>query len=99
MKRLILCLATAVLAGAFLSSAAPASAAGGCATHAEYDNLEWGLSTDQVQNRFETNGWFINTTGNFFKRGYDACWTNERKVVIWYSLSLGVSDHWDIRDR
>lgn len=79
--------------------ALPSASAEGCVSRAEYDNLVWGLTTDQVRDRFETNGWWIATGDDFFRRGYDPCWTNDRKVVIWYDLQLGLSDHWDIRDR
>jgi hypothetical protein len=80
---------------------APVHASGGCVTHSEYDNLVWGLSTDQVQNRFETNGWFIGYTddNDFFKRGYPTCWSDDRKVVIFYDAFIGLTDHWDVRDR
>lgn len=76
-----------------------ADAGGGCVSHNEYDSLDWGLSTEQVGNRFETNGWFIATGSDFFKRGYDTCWDDTRKVVVWYSLDNGLSDHWDVRDK
>lgn len=92
-------IAAAALTAALVAVPAPANAVGGCVTHNEYDSLEWGLSTDQVQNRFETNGWLIGVGDNFFRRGYDACWANDRKVVIWYALDNGLSDHWDIRDQ
>lgn len=72
---------------------------GGCVTHGEYDALDWGLSTDQVQNRFDTNGWYIATGDDFVRRGYDTCWAGDRKIVVWYDLNLGLSDHWDVRDR
>ena len=76
-----------------------AEAVDGCATRGEYDNLIWGLSDEQVRNRFETNGWFIGSGDDFWKRGYDACWDNDRKVVIWYAFDNGLTDHWDIRDK
>lgn len=97
MKRTLLAL---VLAVPFLTWASPAHA-DGCASHGEYDNLEWGLTTTQVANRFDTSGWTMGLTddGDFFKRGYDTCWAADRKIVVWYSVSLGVSDHWDVRDR
>lgn len=71
----------------------------GCATHADYDSLMQGLSSDQVANRLETDGWFIATGQTFYKRGYAACWDSTRKVVVWYLLSTGLSDHWDVRDQ
>ena len=80
---------------------APAAAADGCVSHGEYDGLVWGLTVDQVQTRFDTNGWFMGITDNenFFKRGYDTCWDGSKKVVVWYDLDLGLSDHWDVRDQ
>lgn len=90
-----------VLAAALvLVLSAPPAAADGCASRAEYDNLSWGLSTTQVANRFETNGSYIgiSATGLFFKRAYDPCWTDTKKIVIWYDLDIGLTDHWDIRD-
>lgn len=77
-------------------SAVTAEVSGGCVTHGEYDSLDWGLSTDQVANRFDTNGWLIAVGEDFFRRGYNACWTSDR-VVVWYDLNLGLSDHWDVR--
>ena len=97
MKRILTLVAA--LAFAAVTIPVPAQAAEGCATRNEYDNLEWGLSPQQVSNRFETNGWFIATGDQFYKRGYDACWDPGRKVVVWYSLDLGLSDHWDVRDQ
>lgn len=70
----------------------------GCVTHGEFDALDWGLSTDQVANRFDTNGWLIAAGDEFFRRGYSTCWDTGRKVVVWFDLNLGLSDHWDIRD-
>lgn len=96
MRKLIGFLVLGILAVAI---PVPASAAGGCATRGEYDNLVWGLSADQVQSRFETNGWYISTGDEFFKRGYNACWDDDRKIVIWYDLNLGLTDHWDVRDQ
>lgn len=96
--KLTLILAAAVAATALTG---PAAAADGCATHGEYDSLEWGLSTTQVSNRLDTSGWFIGITDNenFFKRGYNTCWDGGRKIVVWYDLDLGLSDHWDVRDK
>ena len=78
--------------------AAPAQASSGCVTRGEYDRLEWGLTPNQVENRFETNGWLIDVNDSWVKRGYNPCWDDgDRKVVIWYDITVGLSDHWDVR--
>lgn len=89
----------AFLAAPFPAAEGAVAETAGCVTHGEYDTLEWGLSADQVQNRFDTNGWLIATGDDFFRRGYEPCWDSTRKVVVWYDLALGLSDHWDVRDR
>lgn len=70
-----------------------------CASHAEYDSLMWGLSTDQVASRLDSNGSFlgISSSGNFFKRSYNICWSPDKKAVVWYDINIGISDHWDTR--
>ena len=85
--------AVALLGG--LLTAAPAVAdTPGCASRGEYDNMTRFLSTGQVAGRFDTNGVLLGTGAERFKRGYDACWTNERRVVVWYNLDTGLSDDW-----
>lgn len=70
----------------------------GCVSMSEYNNMDRYLTTGQVANRFDTNGWYINTGPERFKRGYDPCWTNQRKVVVWYDLTTGLSDDWAVQD-
>ena len=92
-------LLVAVLLGGSLAAASPATAAtAGCVTHGEFDNMERFLSTGQVAGRFETNGVYLGSGPDRFRRGYDACWTNERRVVVWYSLTTGLSDDWAMQD-
>lgn len=81
-----------------LLSGSAAADTPGCVSHAEYDNLDRGLSVQQVSGRFDTNGWYIGATGDRFRRGYDPCWSDTRKVVVFYSLTNGLSVDWDIRD-
>ena len=90
---------TAVLTCAALLPATPATAdTPGCVSHVEYDNTEKYLSTQQIAGRYDTNGWYIGSGPERFRRGYDACWAPDRIVVVWYSLTTGLSDDWDVRD-
>jgi hypothetical protein len=91
MKHLLGC----ALMGALLTIAAPADAAG-CVSRAEYDNTTRYLSVGQIAGRYDTNGWYIGSDDDEFRRGYNACWTDDR-VVVWYSLSTGWSTRWDVR--
>lgn len=92
-------LAAATLATVALTGIPTATAdTPGCVSHAEYDNMIRGLSVGQVADRFDTNGWFIGSGEERFRRGYEPCWTDTRKVVVWYSLTTGLSVDWDIRD-
>lgn len=80
---------------------APSSAAAdtpGCVSHVEFDNMEKFLSVGQVAGRFDTNGWYIGSGEERFRRGYEACWTDERKVVVWFDLTTGLSDDWATRE-
>jgi len=71
----------------------------GCVSRGEYENLVVNLSEGQVANRFDTNGWFIGTGDHTYRRGYTTCWApNDRKVVVWYDLSDGLTSRWDVRD-
>lgn len=70
----------------------------GCVSRAEYDDMTRFLSVGQVAGRFDTNGWYIGSGEERFRRGYEPCWTDTRKVVVWYSLTTGLSVDWDIRD-
>lgn len=72
----------------------------GCVSHAEYDGLERGLTPGQVAARFDTNGSFRGSGDAFFSRNYNPCWDNpgDKRVVVWYALDNGLSDHWDVRD-
>lgn len=92
-------LAAAALASTGLLPAYPATAdTPGCVSRGEYDNMERLLSVDQVRGRFDTNGVYIASSEERFRRGYDACWTNARRVVVIYSLNTGLSVDWDVRD-
>lgn len=91
----------AALLGPLLTVAASAPAAAdtpGCASHGEVDNLFRGLSTSQVAGRLDTNGWYIGSGENYFRRGYAVCWDDNRKLVAWYSLDNGLLADWDVRD-
>lgn len=70
----------------------------GCVSHGEFDNMERFLSTGQVAGRFDTNGTYLGSGDDRFRRGYDACWTDDRRVVVWYSLNTGLSDDWATRE-
>lgn len=89
--------ALSLIAGLLVGSVAAADTPG-CVSHAEYDNLIRGLSVGQVAGRFDTNGWYIGSGPDRFRRGYEPCWNDTRKVVVWYSLTTGLSDDWAIRD-
>jgi hypothetical protein len=91
-------LAPLLLTCAVLLPASATADTPGCVSHAEYDNMQRLLSTDQVAGRFDTNGWYIGSGEERWRRGYDPCWTDTRKVVVWYSLNTGLSDDWAIRD-
>lgn len=70
-----------------------------CVSHGEYDNMEVGLTPTQVYVRFDIFGTYLGDTDTGkFKRGYDACWTNERRVVVWYSYDTNDSVYWAMRD-
>jgi hypothetical protein len=94
MKRL---LAATLLVG-LMTPAAPAGAAENCVTHNEYDNMVRLLTVGQVANRFDTNGVYLGAGPERWRRGYDACWTNERRVVVWFSFTTGLSDDWAMQD-
>lgn len=70
----------------------------GCVSHTEFDNMERFLSVGQVAGRFDTNGVYLGSGDDRFRRGYDACWTDDRRVVVWYSLTTGLSDDWATRE-
>lgn len=76
-----------------------ASATEGCVTHGEYENMTKYLSVGQVAGRWETSGWYIGAGEERFRRGYRACWSDDRMVVVWYRFNSGLSDDWAIRDR
>jgi hypothetical protein len=89
----------AVLTAAYICAPAAAVAdTPGCVSHAEFDNMDRFLSTQQVAGRFDTNGWYIDSGPDRFRRGYATCWADDRKVVVWYSLNTGLSDDWAVRD-
>jgi hypothetical protein len=90
-------LAGVVLLGGLLT-ASPASATQGCVTHAEVDAMTKYLSVGQVASRWETNGWYIGAGDARFRRGYPACWSSDRIVVVWYRYNTGWSDDWAVRD-
>lgn len=95
MKRLAVLLMTSV---ALVPTSAAMADTPGCVSRAEFDNMERGLSAGQVAGRFDTNGVYLGSGEERFRRGYDACWTNERRVVVWYSLTTGLSDDWATRE-
>jgi hypothetical protein len=89
----------AVLIAAYLCAPATAVAdTPGCVSHGEYDNMERFLSAQQVAGRFDTSGVYLGSGPERFRRGYDACWTDTRRVVVWYSLNTGLSDDWAVQD-
>lgn len=70
-----------------------------CVSHMEFDNMTWGLTPSQVYNRFDVFGFYMGDTADGeFKRGYNACWTDDRRVVVWYSYDTNESVYWDVRD-
>lgn len=70
----------------------------GCVSHGEFDNMDRYLSTGQVAGRFDTNGVYLGAGPERFRRGYDACWSNERRVVVWFRFDTGLSDDWAVQD-
>lgn len=94
MKHLLGC----ALAGALLALTPAAASADtpGCVSVAEFNNMDRFLSTGQVAGRFDTTGVYRGSDSDEFSRSYDACWTNDR-VVVWYSLTNGLSTRWDVR--
>lgn len=91
-------LSALLFAGLFTATGIAAADTPGCVSRAEFDNMIRGLSVGQVSGRFDTNGVYLGAGDGRFRRGYDACWTNDRRVVVWYSLTTGLSDDWAIRD-
>lgn len=91
-------LSALLLVGLLATGAVAAADTTACVSRAEYDNMARFLSTGQVAGRFGTNGIYLGAGPERFRRGYDACWTNERRVVVWYSLTSGLSDDWAIQD-
>lgn len=89
--------AVALIASSLTMAAPVAADTPGCASHGEIDNLYRGLSTSQVAGRLDTNGWYIGSGDEFFRRGYAVCWDNDLKLVVWYSLTTGLSTDWDVR--
>lgn len=85
----------ALVASLFVAPSAGADTPG-CVSVSEYNNTERYLSTQQIAGRYDTNGAYRSTDSDEFSRSYDACWTNSR-VVVWYTLSLGLSNRWDVR--
>ena len=80
-------------------TAATAGDTPGCVDHDEFDNMVQGLGPGTVENRFDTDGWYIGDNDNVFKRGYRTCWApGERKVVIGFDLDSALSKWWDVRD-
>lgn len=88
----------ALVCAGFVSATAATADTPGCVSRAEYDNLERFLSAGQVAGRFDTSGWYIGSGPERFRRGYSPCWSDERKVVVWYSLNTGLSDDWAVQD-
>lgn len=72
----------------------------GCVSHAEFNNMVTGLAPGQVAARFDTDGSFRGSGDAFFSRTYNPCWDDpgDKRVVVWYDLNNGLSDHWDVRD-
>jgi hypothetical protein len=101
-RQIVVRLLTAIMLLALTAvfSALPARAdTPNCVSHSEFDNMTWGLTPAQVYNRFDVFGFYLGDTDNGeFKRGYDACWTDERRVVVWYSYNTNQSVDWAIRD-
>ena len=91
-------LASLSLACALTLPAAAAADTPGCVSHGEFDNMERFLSVGQVAGRFDTGGVYLGAGEERFRRGYDACWTDVRRVVVWYSLTTGLSDDWAMRE-
>lgn len=70
-----------------------------CVGHTEYDNTEYGLSVDQIANRYDVYGVLIDDSDARFRRAYRTCWApGERQVVVAYSYNDGGTVNWYVRD-
>lgn len=91
-----------VVIGAMLGLTSPATAdtETTCGvTHAEWDNMQSGLTVNQVYNRFDVYGIYLDDNQNTFRRGYRTCWApGERQAVVVFSYNSGESVDWYIRD-
>jgi hypothetical protein len=68
-------------------------------THAEWDNMQAGLTVNQVYNRFDVYGVYIDDTENRFRRGYRTCWApGSVQAVVVFSYDTGESVNWYTRD-
>lgn len=92
---------SAALIGASIGVAAPVATADTetCVSHVEVDNMERGLTVNQVYNRFDVYGTYLDDTANYFRRGYRSCWApGERRVIVEFSYDSGESIDWYVRD-
>jgi hypothetical protein len=70
-----------------------------CASRAEYDNLERGLTVNQVAARFDIYGAYDGDNDSGFRRAYRSCWApGSREIVVKYSYNTGESVDWWVRD-
>lgn len=99
MKRSLIAVAVvlALAVVVFVRSCSASADTPGCVSHAEYDSMDTYLSTGQVAGRFDTNGVYLGSGDDYWRRGYPTCWDNDLRVVVWYSLTSGLSDHWAVR--
>jgi hypothetical protein len=92
-------LTTVALLGVGAAISGPSSAdTENCVSQGEYNNTTRFMSTGEVSNLYDVNGWYIGSSDTHFRRGYNACngWTDGR-VVVRYQLDTGLSDDWDVR--
>lgn len=82
--------------------AAPAvapSSTQACASHAEYNQLEYGMTVLDVANLFDEYGQYLGDTDTHFRYGYTTCWAPDtEQIVVSFSYDTGWSNNWWIKD-
>jgi hypothetical protein len=72
---------------------------GGCASRAEVDQLDTGMSTGTVREIFDIPGHYGPDTDDQFSLEFKSCWApGERSVRVWFDLVDGLSRRWLVVD-
>lgn len=100
MRRVAFLLAPLAFAVGLVLPSAPALAdTESCASRGEYDNLVRGLTVNQVFNRFDIYGSYLDDNADHFRREYRSCWApSERRIIIEFSYDTGETQDWYVRD-